>query len=31
MMPKMKQLGYSIYELSKMQNGWAVRELMLFS
>ena len=30
MMPKMKQLGYSIYELSKMQNGWTVRELMLF-
>jgi hypothetical protein len=29
-MPKMKQLGYSIYELSKMQNSWTVRELMLF-
>ena len=29
-MPKMKQLGYSTYELSKMQNGRTVRELMLF-
>ena len=29
-MPKMKQLGYSIYELSKMQNSWTVRELKFF-